>query len=349
MKIVHLSLSIALGIAGVSMSSAGATGCVSPQWTTPDAAAAAFAHVAPAVSGERWLGGDGGWTVVHPVTCSRLHIFGDSAVLDSIGRRIMPSGNAILQTTSGLRYIPGPMIPDDADGAKWWPGPSIYENGRLYVFVSHIRPLATGGWEELGHNLAEFTWDGSLSLSLYSIIEIPSALGITWGTGVLRHGTQIYIYGTYHEKGWFGRRVYVARVPAGQLANETAWRYWDGTDYTSNAPKSVISEFGGPDSAFGVYTAASQFRLVSKKDGAFGDTVQRWSSFHPEGPWTTTALFPMPWTDADQTYLPIAHGDMRYANGQIPISISHGRGGASLSDMWDHPERFRNSWHGATP
>jgi hypothetical protein len=345
--------------------------CTAPVFATPAAAADAFADV-PGISGgaERWLNGDGGWTVVHPLTCNRLHIFGDSAVLNAAGEHVMPSGNAVLQDWTGLRLITRaqPMIPDSPDGSRDWPGPVLWENGRLYSFTSHIKSLPGGGWEDLGKDLAEFTWDGITALAFKGKWVMPSSgrpgketlpdgtvrYNIAWGAAAVSGSAHHYVYGTYKEDGWFGNRVFVARVPKGLLTNLGAWRFWDGGTWVAGEENAteIISEYGGPESAFSVYLVHPTVRIVSKEDGTYGSMVTKWTSPGPvSGPFTTSELFLAPWVrDVDETYLAIAHGDMRYADGKLPITISHGRGASgSLGDMWEQPARYRNTWHAVTP
>jgi hypothetical protein len=359
------TVSLAIGLSGVCGGSASAA-CTAPQWATPAVATAAWSNVPGLKPNEKWLAGDGGWTTVHPVTCARLHVFGDSAVINGAGTRVMPQGNAILQTAGGLRMISGAtsMIPTSPDGSVDWPGPMLLEGNRLFTFTSHIKTTpGVEGWEDRGKDLAEFYWGGSTLLQYKGKWITPSTgraghiqkpdgtwtYNTMWGAAAITHLGYHYIYGTYSERGWFGNRVYVARVPVGQLTNATAWRYWAGSSWSAQEAdvSAVISEFGGTESSFSVYTHNGEWRIVSKRDGTFGDTVVKWHLRTPGGPWTTMSEeFRAPWVETDQTYLVTAHGDMAYSNGQVPVTISHGRGSSgSLGDMWERPERYRNTWH----
>lgn len=356
----------------VSSRSEAALPCVQIGWETPEAASAAFANVPGTVANQRWLSGDGGWTIKHPTTCNTLHVFGDSATVDSAGQRKMPHGTALVQTTTGVRWISGndSMIPDSTDDSIDWPGPLAWDNGRLYSFTSHISTVGRtdNGWTDLGKDLAEFTWNGTNSLQYKGKWVTPSTgragtvtkadgtkvYSIAWGASTLQLGGYHYIYGTYQQAGWFGNRVYTARVPVGQLTNAQAWRYHTATGGWSareSDAATVISEYGGPESSFSIGYDAGQVKIVSKKDGSFGTDVQRWASSSPVGPWTVTKVAEVPWVETDQTYLVTAHYDMpRFTGNLVPLTVSHGRGSSgSLGDMWERPERYRNSWAGIAP
>lgn len=350
--------------------SSAAVACVAPQWATPAVATAAWANVPGASGQEKWLAGDGGWTIVHPTTCNRLHVFGDSSVTNAAGQRVMPHGNAVLQTASGLQLITGAksMIPDSPDGSIDWPGPVLQEGNRLFSFTSHIKTTdGVVGWEDKGKDLAEFTWTGGTSLPYRGKWVTPSTgragqqkqpdgtwrYAIMWGAAAVTIGGWHYVYGTYQEQGWFGSRVYLASVPVGKLTNASAWMFYNGVGFSAKESdaKAVISEYGGPESSFSVGMVHSIPTIISKANGTFGDTVTRWRSTSGiAGPWTTTPLFKAPWLEVDQTYLATGHFDMRYADGTMPVTIAHGRGSSgSLDEMWTNPARYRNSWHAVAP
>lgn len=339
--------------------------CVPPAFSSPAEAYEKWWLVFGVNPAQHWLAGDGGWTIRHPGTCNILHVFGDTAVYDSLGRRKMPHGTAVVQKFGNtLRWIggDGSIVPDSADGTVDWPGPLAWDNGKLYSFTSHIKPIP-GGWEDRGKDLAEFTWDGEDALAYRGKWVTPSTgrpgrvgtvSNIMWGAATVRIGNWHYVYGTYSEPGWFGNRVYLASAPTGSLANSSRWTYWNGTGWShkESAAKPVISEFGGPESAFSANFDNGLVKLVSKKNGTFGSDVQRWSFSGVAGPWTLTRVASSPWVaNVDQTYLPIAHYDIpRFADGKVALTISHGRGSSgSLDDMYQQPERYRNSWQGIAP
>lgn len=340
----------------ISETPAASATCAAPQYPTPATAEAAFAGVLPNSSGARWFTGDGGWTILHPATCARLHIFGDSAVTNAAGQHVMLHGNAILQTEVDLRLVSsGSLIPDSSDGSIDWPGPLVWDGGKLYSFTSHVHPLPTGGWENIGKDLAEFNWDGSGGLTYQGKWVTPATAlvsGVMWGAAVMRTASYVYVYGTMHQEGWFGSRVYLARVPNGKLHISQSWQFWTGSTWSKweRDAAQIISEFGGPADAFSAAYVNGQTILVSKKDGNMGSEVTKWVSSNGIGPWMTTKIMDIPWSETDQTYLVMAHYDMRYTDGTVPVTVSHGRGSSgSLGDMWDRPERYRNTWHAIAP
>jgi hypothetical protein len=239
----------------------------------------------------------------------------------------------------------------------------LWDSGRLYSFTGHVKAIS-GGWTDMGKSLAEFTWDGKNSIVYSGRYSTPSTnrpdrklvngvwtYSIHWGAAAVTYGPYHYVYGVYRQEGWFGHRVYVARVPVGQIRYRSSWRFWNGSGWgtTESSARQVISEFGGPEASFSVAVDAGKFKIVSKKDGTFGSSVLRWQSAWVQGPYSTTVVASVPWTEADNTYLVQAHYDMpRWSDGRVPLTWSHGRN-LPFSSMWDTPQYWRNSWGAITP
>jgi hypothetical protein len=330
-----------------------------------------------------WVAGDGGWSVRHPTDGSYLFAFGDTAIVDSHGQRKMPHGTAVSWRGSQLAMVSGDgsFVPEpgDAEGSYYWPGPLLVENGRLYSFASHMR-----GGAGVGRDLAEFDWPACGAPRYRGTYATPSSgrpgkvltpagpiSTIEWGAAVLKLGSYWYVYGTMHQDGWFGSRVYIARAPVGQLTNLPRWQYWDSQTWSiareaSAAP--IVGEVRGPESSFSVDSYGGLVKITSKADGAYGSDVTRWVGAQPQGPFTTSVVGQSPWRDWDQTYLYQTHYDLPTIGGRILTSVSHGRAcrpnpgdtdcqrnpdgspvQTTLGDFWDHPEWFRLSWDLMTP
>jgi hypothetical protein len=325
-----------------------------------------------------WVVGDGGWSIKHPTDGSYLFDFGDTAIIRGDGTRGMPHGTAVSWRGNKLTKVSGDesWIPDTGDtrGSVYWPGPMFLDGGRLFAFGSHLVPK-DGGWDDLGQDLAEFSWPACQSPSFKGMWTTPSTgrpsktltpegpqYNIAWNAGAVAAGNFLYIYGSLTQDGWFGKRIYVARVPSGNVTNLSKWQYWNSQTWVTGNEGSaapVVSEFGGPEGSFQVYYEGTQFKFIAKADGAFGTNAQRWTSLNPTGPWTFTHLTDVPWVQWDQTYLAAAHPTLPRIGGKMLLSYSHQRGcwpnaantacdathaAPTFADFWDHPEIFRNVW-----
>jgi hypothetical protein len=280
-------------------------------------------------------------------------------------------GSKLAKVSGDTSWIPEP---GDARGSIYWPGAMFMDGGRLFTFGGHIIPKE-GGWDALGQDLAEFSWPACEAPTFKGMWTTPSSgrpekivtpeglkYFISWSAGALTVNGYLYIYGYMTQDGWFGRRLFSARVPSGNVTNLSKWQYWNGTTWivgneASAAP--IVSENQGPEGTSQFYYEGGQFKFISKKDGTFGSDVQRWSSPNPTGPWTLTHLIDVPYTDWDGTYAFVGHPSLPRINGQMLMSYSHqhscwplpdnsgcdpNHAKPEFPDLWDHSDMFRNVW-----
>eukprot|EP01113_Clastostelium_recurvatum_P019228 TRINITY_DN226_c0_g1_i1.p1 TRINITY_DN226_c0_g1~~TRINITY_DN226_c0_g1_i1.p1 ORF type:complete len:425 (-),score=50.23 TRINITY_DN226_c0_g1_i1:64-1248(-) len=112
---------------------------------------------------------------------------------------------------------------------------------------------------------------------------------------VVTNGT-VFIYGTGLYR---ASPVYVAMVPAPQIENKGAWRYWTGSSWGEgeNVAAPIISTKSGEISA--IYSAYFKQFVVSAFDFSGVPTCYMWRSHTPTGPWSRSVIYtdlePYPW------------------------------------------------------
>ena len=116
---------------------------------------------------------------------------------------------------------------------------------------------------------------------------IPPAGGspIVWGAALLRSGNTVYVYGTQNSQ------LYLARVPASQLTEFTAWRFYTGTTWAADQQQAVPVQPPGSalsvPSGFSVIRAGGRYWLIQiAPAGRTGDitaypAAQPWGPFDP--------------------------------------------------------------------
>jgi hypothetical protein len=255
-----------------------------------------------------WIGGDGAYAT--DLGGGRLlWMFGDTFVgRVENGRRIdarLINNSAAIQTgrepnAAALAFIyrtlsdgsPAAYL-QPADGAGWlWPYHGVRTADGLFLFLLQIEPAegpAAFGFKPVA------TWLGKVS----NPDEPPgrwnvSQQEIPWGNerrlfgaSVLRQRDTCYIYGTVDEAvgGVVVKHMIVARVPAEQLGDFSAWLFFAGGEWVADADRAgrvcdnVASEF-----SVSFQPAADRFVLVYTAGGLSTDILLRFSP-RPEGPW----------------------------------------------------------------
>lgn len=139
-----------------------------------------------------------------------------------------------------------------------------------------------------------------LRLESIEPIDIPAqenpAERVLYGTSTLTEGRWTYVFGA-DERTALGQasEAHVARVQRGELADASAWRYWDGSGWQRRPARSKALLVGGSDSGRGAtntFTVARQGATwllfttdAGGPDGRGLTTVTSYWSCSPQGPW----------------------------------------------------------------
>jgi hypothetical protein len=283
-----------------------------------------------------WAGGDQAATVALP-GARTLWLFGDTVT----GYRDAAGGyapgwalrhNSLLLQDGGCVRTVETDLPETRD-AWYWPAAGVVDAGRLEIFAMRaVRSSAAFGFRITGMALAEYDLvaDGTPVLrSLHPLPSAPStATDVTlWGQGVLDYGSEVYVYGTRGDTPHraLGRALFVARVPAGSVADSAAWRYFDGSRFVSDAAHAqpVVGAVGGVSTSVSLAATAHGVAVVSKQDEVFGSTVAAWTAPSPVGPFAEMPLFAAP-SDPPRgvlRYSALAHPELRLADGSLLVTV----------------------------
>lgn len=228
---------------------------------------------------------------------------------------------------------PGPVIADrSADVVHWPTSVTVLPasgGDDVVVFTSRIRRTGFGAFDfvYLGADAYRLFVPRGGVPQLRNHLELtPDAAGpvVNWGGASVAHDGYLYVFGTKDSIGG-SRQMFVGRAPLPQLTDRAKWSFWDGGAWTPDyrAAANVLAPGDGVSQTFSADVIDGRFVVVSKCGGDFGDTVCMWSSIGPTGPWQRSQQVRVPFRDgAAFQYAPLAHPELRLADGKLPVSYS---------------------------
>jgi hypothetical protein len=294
--------------------------------------------------------GDGAISV--PLTDGRvLWLFGDSH-LDDLEQRtgtmpcLFQTRNAgLLQSSKEAKDAltlvgakPGfrSWFKNSTNNNEWfWPGCGFQSGEKLYIYLFALRKTKEGGmwgWEATGQdywgrielltvNPAQGSSEG---LGPATYIPLPALNGIGFGNGFVKEDDFVYAYGGKQRE--LASDLYVARFKS--AAPATAWTFWDGTNWTSNATHAAAIGRGASTSLhvckvkgnFLMTTSAFSMRCDQGKD------IYMATSLGPTGPFSAQKKI---YTIEDRYqghvpffYFPIAHPEFINDRNELLVTYS---------------------------
>jgi len=287
-----------------------------------------------------WAGGDQALSVPLP-GARTLWIFADTisarrSATGGYARGLTMRHNSfVIQNRGCLTPVASTPLPN-IDPTHWfWPNSAIVSGGRLYIFAMRVRQIGTGwsGFSTYGASVAKFSLPRTGVPQLQSVASLPAGNSdgaVLWGAGVVAQGSWIYVYGTQGvplAQG-LGRRMLVARVPAGHLSDPHALQFYGANAFspTAASARPVIAAPGGVSTSVSVLPAAGGgVTVVSKRSEVFGRYVAEWTAPTPAGPFTlanaTLLSAPSLTKPGELLYTPQAHRESRLAGGALLVTI----------------------------
>ncbi|MCL7492059.1 hypothetical protein M8I34_11490 [Streptomyces sp. MCA2] len=241
---------------------------------------------------------------------------------------------------------PGPFFPDPPGGGWRWPVRASVEPRTpgapekvVRVLLWHRAP-GTGPWI---FGVPHATEVATLSLPALRLEGITETVGpasvadpgrrVLYGAAAVRDGGWTYVFGSDDPPSSPASSAFLARVPAGRLADRGSWRFRDGAHWRRQAGRAgpVLRAGGrrGVGSAFSVVRDGPAWVLITMDTGGDGAAGMRaltsyWSC-SPFGPWhgpngrLTPPRPPAPDPQHVAVYNPQIHPEFT-ANGEFLLS-----------------------------
>jgi hypothetical protein len=239
---------------------------------------------------------------------------------------------------------------------KWfWPLGGELADGRLYVFWAEMTkdpnpaPGNGLGWHPASAWLA--TYDAT-TLQRLSFNQAPNpSASRLYGYAVASAGAYTYLFGNTYDQnlerqgGWkagplSATRMWLARVPRGQLDTAPEYRTANGWSFDPAAARPIMSRFWA-ENPMQPRFLDGQWVAATKRDGFWGSELFIDVARNPWGPWTTVSeqtLLPRGGDPLMNTYH--AHLLPWLDDGAIIVSVSQNARNM-LADAYPHPERYR--------
>jgi hypothetical protein len=239
-----------------------------------------------------WLMSD---TVVAALT-SRSAAPGANFVHNSI---VVQRGTCFTAVMGGTAQERDDLIPD-IDGRACWPSTGVARD-RLLVVVCTDVENAEGppgfGFRVVGTSLAVFALPG-LTFVARSPLPFTDPAAIRWGTGAVRRGRWVYVYGTSTGPGT--GMQYAARVRFDELARGP-WRFWTGRTWGARDALAPMTFVGATPAMPAFVTPRRDGYVAVAFSGPLPDpTIAAWTASAPQGPWRPRGTVGTATTEAGQ-------------------------------------------------
>ncbi|HEY3004511.1 MAG TPA: DUF4185 domain-containing protein [Kribbellaceae bacterium] len=234
-------------------------------------------------------------------------------------------------------------VPDRPDGERYWAQDAFETgDGYLYVTMQRVRNLDGGGFKPTGTEIARFQLGYGDQLTFVDKLPTPTAgpedADVQWGGTVVTAGGTVYVYGyRWINDPYAPHRTYLAKVPAVQLADVAAWRYWTGDTWSADktaAEPILKTQLSSAAIINGTWV------LLHKPWNGWGSEVRAETGPSAKGPFTSRVVFDSPagTTPAGlhyETYCPQLHTALPMAGGKTLIGISwNGPGHPQDADLY---------------
>ncbi|REK91756.1 DUF4185 domain-containing protein [Streptomyces inhibens] len=216
------------------------------------------------------------------------------------------SGRVERTLTGGTAAARGPFFPDPPGGGWRWPVRASVEPRTPGAQEKVVRVLlwnrtpGTGPWI---FGVPHSTEVATLSLPGLHLEGIQETVGraavadpgrrVLYGAAAVRDGGWSYVFGGDDPPSAPASSAFVARVPAGRLADRGSWRFWDGAHWQPRPDRArpVLRAGGrrGVGSTFTVVREGPTWMLFTMDTGGGGTagmrTITSYWACSPQGPW----------------------------------------------------------------
>ncbi len=203
---------------------------------------------------------------------------------------------------------PPPAIPGGPSD-PYWEEDGITVGGTIVKFYNHYRsglePYVPLGTVVAAFPVSQLSSAGRGSrygavarphqVTLPSYTPSVGGAPILWGAALLREGNTVYVYGTQSpDVSVPDRRLYLARVPASQLTNFSAWRFYHGAGTWAAGQRNArpVQPPGSSlavSSGFSVIQVGHRYWLIQAGPVAGTQDIDAYPADAPWGPFDAAA------------------------------------------------------------
>jgi uncharacterized protein DUF4185/uncharacterized protein DUF5005 len=359
---------ISLGLSGIFLLSclavtpvARAQFCSAPTGTgTPDP----YWNAEFTQNGPGWTGGDGTSSVLLPDGRS-LFFFSDSYIgtVDPTTRlRTNPIFQAhnsmvVIGTDGSFTSIYGGTIssptsyfvPANPNDWYWLNEAVVVQTAPGIYKVELLMGEWTGNFVFVGNAVATLSLPG-LAIDSVQTLNIPNTQ-IDWGSSLWLQGSDLYIYGTEFATHEY---AHLAKANVGQIAQPSAWLFWNGSSWVSDEENSVRIISDSVSTGFSVRkihsSVGDSYLLVTEDTSPFyteWKDIVFYYACSPQGPWSPKqVVYSTPETGQSAgagtlfTYDPHAHVQFT-SNGELLVSYNlNSTEGTDLVQADDYRPKF---------
>ncbi len=215
------------------------------------------------------------------------------------------SGRLERTLTGGSGAAAGPFFPDPPGGWRWPVRASVEPRTpgareKVVRVLLWNRAPGSGPWVFGVPRSTEVATLSLPGLRLESITEAVDQTSVAdpgrrvaYGAASVRDGAWHYVLGSDDPEASPASSAYLARVPAGRLAERDRWRFWDGTHWQQRAARAApVLRAGGRRGVGSSFTVVRDgptwvlFTMDTGSGGAAGLTsLTSYWSCAPQGPW----------------------------------------------------------------
>ncbi len=209
-----------------------------------------------------------------------------------------------------------------------WQSAGVARGRKLVSFCTDVVP-ADGppgfGFQVVGSSLATFDLP---SMTFAERVPLPfdEPSGIRWGTGAVRDGDWVYVYG--RTRSATDPAQYVARVRFDRITTGP-WRFWTGRTW-GERDALVPMTFAGTTSAMPAFVTATPagYVAVAFSSPLPDPTIAGWTATEPQGPWRRLGPVATAVTDPDQFAYDARAVDLGGAGWAIVYNVNTSSAGA---------------------
>ncbi len=213
----------------------------------------------------------------------------------------LTGGNLCSLTGHPASVVATPRAPG-RPSTRYWAAAGLKAGDSVFQFYNRFSP-GNVPYVPLGTVIARYpvaelaaAGKGAGGVTVPPLTALPyyvppgAASPIVWGNAILQQGSTVYVYGTLLPSSKaIGRQAYLARVPAAELTDFGAWRFYAGSGQWAGsqqdaAPLMPVINAISFSTAFSVVSAGGRYWLIQADPIAGSQDIDAYPADAPWGP-----------------------------------------------------------------